>query len=172
MSCSAILTPSLLTASWVDVLASEDGDVLTRALFALYVQHAWGSDGRSSTPLVGEYSAHHLPVTQYAGFVEADEEELCDSGGTSTDTADTAFNTTEDVDQTLELLNTHSVPEWQTGIFVGIGLVSPICAALDISTRKVRRAGKSVLRKRSLKRKKRVFGAAYNDNGLYEQRPK
>ncbi|EUC40127.1 hypothetical protein COCMIDRAFT_109587 [Bipolaris oryzae ATCC 44560] len=52
------------------------------------------------------------------------------------------YNATEDIDGTLELLDAHSAPEWQTGLFVGMGLVSPICATLDTSTRKLRRAGK------------------------------
>ena len=53
---------------------------------------------------------------------------------------------TEEDDETLEDLSTGSPPELQTGIFIGIGLVEPVSASLDTSTRNLRRAGKLVLR--------------------------
>lgn len=81
------------------------------------------------------------------------------------------YNATEDIDGTLESLNAHSVPEWQTGLFVGIGLVPPICATLDISTRKLRRAGKLMLRKIGLEKEALALeaGAKRADPGSYER---
>jgi hypothetical protein len=64
-----------------------------------------------------------------------------------------------DEDETLELLNTNSAPEWQTGIFVGTGLVEPVRASLDTSTRGLRRAGKLALRKLQIMREKKMLDA-------------
>ena len=59
---------------------------------------------------------------------------------------------TEEGDETLEDLSTGSPPELQTGIFIGIGLVEPVSASLDTSTRNLRREGKLVLRRLNMAR--------------------
>ncbi|EOA86067.1 uncharacterized protein SETTUDRAFT_28755 [Exserohilum turcica Et28A] len=63
------------------------------------------------------------------------------------------YNAAEDVNETLEVLDTHSVPELRTGIFCGLGLVEPMHARLDACTRNVRRVGKLVLWKRNVQKK-------------------
>jgi hypothetical protein len=68
------------------------------------------------------------------------------------------FNLQEE-DEALELLNTSSVPEWQTGIFVGSGIIEPVYAGLDTSTRNLRRAGKLALRKLQTMREKKMLDA-------------
>ncbi|USP80464.1 hypothetical protein yc1106_07738 [Curvularia clavata] len=108
---------------------------------------------------------------QQTGMAKADEE-VCDFVGASAGLGKLpVYNTAEDLDQTLEVLNAHSVPELQTGLFLGVGLVSPIYATVDISMRTIRRAGKSVLRKKILKREKMASDAAYNYNYLYGREP-
>ncbi|EUC32650.1 hypothetical protein COCVIDRAFT_18605 [Bipolaris victoriae FI3] len=81
------------------------------------------------------------------------------------------YNATEDINGTLELLDAHSAPEWQTGLFVGMGLVSPIYPTLDTSTRKLRRAGKLMLRKIDFEKEMRAVheGARRANPGPYEQ---
>jgi len=59
---------------------------------------------------------------------------------------------TEEDDGTLEDLSTSSPPELQTVIFIGIGLVDPVSASLDTSTRNLRREGKLVLRRLNMAR--------------------
>ncbi|KAA8620363.1 Ribosomal large subunit biogenesis protein MAK16 [Pyrenophora tritici-repentis] len=54
---------------------------------------------------------------------------------------------TEEDDETLPTLSIGSPPELRTGIFAGVGLVEPVTASQDTSTRCLRRAGKLVLRK-------------------------
>ncbi|KAH7371974.1 hypothetical protein BKA66DRAFT_178772 [Pyrenochaeta sp. MPI-SDFR-AT-0127] len=46
------------------------------------------------------------------------------------------------MNQTDNLLNTEPDPEQQHGLFVGVGLVKPVRAQLDIRTRNIRRVGK------------------------------
>jgi hypothetical protein len=75
-----------------------------------------------------------------------DEEEFGDFVSASTDPfKQPIFNATEDIDETLTLLTSRSVPECRTGIFAGNGLVEPVRARFDNSTRSLRQVGKSAL---------------------------
>ncbi|KAF1834643.1 hypothetical protein BDW02DRAFT_598040 [Decorospora gaudefroyi] len=62
-------------------------------------------------------------------------------------------------DSTLSLLTTTSPHEIVHGIFAGYGLVAPVHASLDTSTRALRRAGKLALRRLQILRENRTRDA-------------
>ncbi|KNG50353.1 hypothetical protein TW65_92828 [Stemphylium lycopersici] len=147
---------------WKDVVPYHpNADALVDAECA---QSVWGS-GEGSGPAVESSlsptnsisSLPGPPTAEQRYHTEPDEEEFGDFVGGSTDLFKRPiYNASEDVDETLELLNTRFTPEWQTGFFVGVGLVEPVRARLDTSTRNLRKAGKLVLRRLNMEREKDI----------------
>jgi hypothetical protein len=131
------------------------------------VQNAW-NDEESATASSAVTSASSSSSTSVVQNTEPTEptdsdEEFGDFVSAPTDPFQQSIYTSAlpfylpDEDETLELLNTHSAPEWQTSIFVGTGLIEPVRASLDTSTRSLRRAGKLALRKLQNMREKKLL---------------
>ena len=82
--------------------------------------------------------------------IEDDEEEFGEFQSASTDPSKQPIYDVVPDDDNSTLLS-HPDPE-QTGIFTGFGLVQPLHAHRDVSTKGLRRAGKLMLRKLQIKR--------------------
>ncbi|CAA9963700.1 hypothetical protein PTMSG1_07061 [Pyrenophora teres f. maculata] len=74
---------------------------------------------------------------------------------------------TEEDDETLLALSIGSPPELRTGIFTGVGLVEPVTASQDTSTRRLRRTGKLVLRRLNMARE---IGHGAGEKGKGEEK--
>jgi len=149
---------------WKDVVPHHPNANADALVDAECAQSVWGS-GESSGPAMesspsptGSISSlPGSPTAEQGDHAEPDEEEFGDFVEASTDPyKQPVYNASEDVDETLELLNTRSAPEWQTGFFVGVGLVEPVRARLDTSTRNLRKAGKLALRRLNMEREQNL----------------
>jgi hypothetical protein len=152
--------------SWAELMHSTQPaiDVLDDAQA---VQNAW-NDEESATASSAVTSASSSSATSDVQNTEPTEptdsdEEFGDFVSAPTDPFKQPIYTSAlpfylpDEDETLELLHTNSAPEWQTGIFVGHGLIEPVRASLDTSSRSLRRAGKLALRKLQIMREKKLL---------------
>lgn len=135
--------------------------------------HTWPYDlPPPPSPALGAVDETNFPETAGPSLYELSGSSLSETHDTEapeldvtgTDSTDTDFSyvddedffpihfPTEEDDETLEYLSIGSPPELQTGIFVGVGLVEPVSASLDTSTRHLRRAGKLMLRRLTIAR--------------------
>jgi hypothetical protein len=89
---------------------------------------------------------------------DSDEEEFGDFVSASTDPFKQPVYSfyPPDENETLELLN----PTSDSGLFESSGLIEPVRASLDTSTRSLRRAGKLALRKLQIMREKKAMPSA------------
>jgi hypothetical protein len=189
---SAMLTPTANSSDsqarpWAELMHSTQ-QTINVLDDAQTVQDAWndGESAPASTPQIttedhadessassasSASSSSSTSDVQETEPTEADEdEEFRDFVCESTDPLKQPVYSSylPDEDQTLELPNVNSAPEWQTGIFVGHGLIEPVRASLDTSTRSLRRAGKLALRKLQIMREKKILDARERAPHLFQ----
>ncbi|CAI9631364.1 unnamed protein product [Alternaria burnsii] len=132
-----------------DLLASDVLDV-DAASEAESVQQAWGNDHASSTsqsnPSI-ELEASVNPLDEPSTTLDAnqtetakpDDEEYGEFVQASTDPLKRPiYDTTEQDDETLGLLDNWSRPMWEVECYVGIGMVEPVTASIGMATRRVK----------------------------------
>jgi hypothetical protein len=130
--------------SLVDVLPHVDA-----ASEAESVQNVWSNDCESSasqtSPSFAQEASLHPAVdssttTGANQTTELEDEEYGEFVEASTDPLKRPiYDTTEQEDETLELLNSKSAPKWETDTYVGMGIVEPVRAGIDMTTRKVKK---------------------------------
>jgi hypothetical protein len=111
------------------------------------VQNAWGNDctyNPSAVPETAEHPTDYLstiPDTHQVVPTDADDEEFGEFVEASTDPLKRPiYDTTERADETLELLNNKSAPDWEeSGIFVGTGLVEPVRVGYNMTAASVKK---------------------------------
>jgi hypothetical protein len=121
---------------------------------AASVQNAWGNDcalaaSQTHTSVVPETHISSTndcstpPDTLQTETLDPNDDEFGEFETASTDPFKRPiYDATEDENDTLELLNPKSVPEWQANTFVGMGIVEPVRAGISMSTRTVLRVRK------------------------------
>ena len=114
------------------------------------VQNAWGNDHASSAsqsnPSI-ELEASVNPLDEPSTTLDAnqtetakpDDEEYGEFVEASTDPLKRpTYDTTEQDDETLGLLDNRSRPVWEVECYVGMGMVEPVTASIGMATRKVK----------------------------------
>jgi hypothetical protein len=158
---STMLASTADSKSWAELMRSTQQaiDALDEAQA---VQNAW-NDEESATASSAVTSASSSSSDVQDTEPTDSDEEFGDFVSAPTDPFKQPIYTSAlpihlpDENETLELLTTTSAPEWQTGVFVGHGLVEPVRASLDTSTRSLRSAGKLALRKLQIMREKKLL---------------
>ncbi|KAG9195708.1 hypothetical protein G6011_00829 [Alternaria panax] len=110
------------------------------------VQNDWGNDRAPSDSLALEAPARQTndtttttPDVTQTKATEPDDEEYGEFVEASTEALEQPiYDTTEEDDEMLGLLDSRSAPVWEAESYIGIGIVEPVYAGVNMAARSVR----------------------------------